>query len=124
MKATLDVDARGGIFGDAGRIVTSELDPMDRRVGDQAVDLIRLRLDKVLVNPSGHYRSRIDFTIRQDHLVEIGDSGVVYGPWLEGGGKGTRFRGYSTFRKSIQDVEVVAQREADRAVDRIAGALV
>ncbi len=41
--------------------------------------------------------------------AEVHDSGIVYGPWLEGVGSRnfpvTRFKGYSTFRKVRQEIE-------------------
>ncbi len=60
---------------------------------------------------TGHYR-------RSLHVVQanltgfIDDSGVVYGPWLEGGRGGTRFRGYGMFRKVASFLNKVAPKVA------------
>jgi hypothetical protein len=60
------------------------------------------QLDSVLVNPTGFYESQIADQTISPYLHRIHDSGVVYGPWLEGVGSRnypvTRFKGYHTFR--------------------------
>ena len=71
---------------------------------------------------TGHYR-------RSLHIVQanlkgfIGDSGVVYGPWLEGGKGGTRFRGYGMFRKTAtflnKAIPKIARRHLNRTVARL-----
>lgn len=60
------------------------------------------QLDKVLVNPTGYYESRVTSEPRGPLTYSVNDSDVVYGPWLEGVGSRnfpvTRFEGYHTFR--------------------------
>lgn len=54
---------------------------------------------------TGHYRRSIHAEMRSDTQGRIDDSGVVYGPWLEGTGsrnQSTRFKGYASFRKTAQ----------------------
>jgi hypothetical protein len=56
-------------------------------------------------------------------MVELHDSGVVYGPWLEGVGrrnKVSRFKGYSSFRKSLQDLEKMGAAEIEKTAKTIA----
>lgn len=60
---------------------------------------------------TGNYRRNVHGITRQvglDLQGKIHDSGVVYGPWLEGTSsrnKTTRFKGYSSFRKVKQWLE-------------------
>jgi hypothetical protein len=60
---------------------------------------------------TGNYRRNVHGITRRvglDLQGKIHDSGVVYGPWLEGTSsrnKTTRFRGYSSFRKVKQWLE-------------------
>ena len=71
---------------------------------------------------TGHYR-------RSLHVVQanltgfIDDSGVVYGPWLEGGRGGTRFRGYGAFRKTTSFLNKVAPKIASKHADALIKAL-
>ena len=115
------VDASGTLVeGGAEAVVSKEMLRALETIGEEGTKMIRVRLDKVLQNPTGHYRSRIDYTIRSDEMVEIHDSGVIYGPWLENGRSGTRFRGYSTFRRTMQEIEGEAKAEAESAAKRMA----
>lgn len=70
-------------------------------------------------NPTGHYRSRLHIVRRG--VVEVNDSGTIYGPWLEGTGsrnRTTRFKGYWHWRRTRQDVERQAGRIVQRVVSR------
>lgn len=69
-------------------------------VAEEAVNRIHARLGDVLQHPTGYYESQIT-TDRSVEEVHVTDSGVVYGPWLEGTGsrnQSSRFKGYRTFR--------------------------
>jgi hypothetical protein len=90
---------------------------IDQEIGDEAVDRIRSRLDRVLKNPTGYYRSRIKAAPRGE-VVVVDDSKVVYGPWLERGRSNTRFRGYHTFEKVYEDMRRDAPELAARIVTR------
>jgi hypothetical protein len=54
----------------------------------------------------------------------IENNGAVYGPWLEGGARGKRFKGYRAFRLGKQHLRRVAKETAGhryaRAVKRYA----
>lgn len=118
--AKVSVDTEGGIFEDTRPMVDRTLIRALDAVGEAGVKMVRQRLDKVLKRPTGRYRARVDFTVRSDTLAELHDSGVIYGPWLEVGRRGTRFKGYSTFRKVAQDLEGDADTLATPAVDQLA----
>jgi len=64
-------------------------------------------LAESLKNPTGYYESRVK-TDRAKTSNQVTDSGVVYGPWLEGTSsrnQTSRFKGYATFRRATQKVE-------------------
>ena len=74
---------------------------------------------------TGNYRRNIHPTILGAQ-AQLDDSGVIYGPWLEGTGsrnETTRFKGYSTFRRAAQYLqdevvpEVVARRAEQLATE-------
>jgi len=48
---------------------------------------------------TGNYRRNVNAKF-QGLQARIDDGGVVYGPWLELGRAGTRFRGYASFRRT------------------------
>ncbi len=54
---------------------------------------------------TGFYKRHVSSRVINDTTAEVNDQGVVYGPWLESGGRGTRFRGYGMFRKAITEME-------------------
>lgn len=84
---------------------------------------VQRELRVVLRNPTGYYQSRI-VTDRATTGNRIHDSGVVYGPWLEGTGsrnKTTRFKGYSTFRRVAQVLELKAGEIAEHRLPEYLG---
>lgn len=81
---------------------------------------VQMRLDDVLVNPTGFYRSNIQFS-RVERSRIITDSNVIYGPWLEGIGsrnQTTRFKGYKTFRYVTQKLRKYAGPFANAMLER------
>ena len=73
-------------------------------VAEATENEILSKLSVSLRNPTGFYESRIQ-TDRSTRGAEVTDSGVIYGPWLEGvssRNRTTRFKGYAAFRKSTQ----------------------
>lgn len=86
-----------------------------RAVAEEAADQIRNRLDIVLQEPTGYYRSRIEPHPRGDDWV-VSDWGVVYSSWLEGTSSrnaSTRFKGYETFKKVRRSIDQVADQIAE-----------
>lgn len=87
-------------------------------VAEEAVDQIRNRLDINLQNPTGYYRSNIDWFPRGESFV-VSDSGVVYGPWLEGVSRrnaSSSFKGYEIFRRVRRDLDTVAHDIAQEVI--------
>lgn len=59
--------------------------------------------------PTGNWANHVRVNAVAGGLAQVTDSGIVYGPWLEGVGSRnypvTRFKGYHTFRKVTQEIE-------------------
>lgn len=73
---------------------------MNDFLAEEGAARVRRRLDTVLVNPTGYYRSRIGVEKRQ-FFRGITDNKTSYGGWLEGvdrRNRMTRFAGYHSFR--------------------------
>lgn len=92
----------GSLFdGTAEQILVSDLDDISSQLSDKSVTDIQARLDMVLVNPSGYYRSQISAVQVTEGSYSVTDNDVVYGPWLEGIGsrnETSAFKGYQTFQ--------------------------
>lgn len=53
----------------------------------------------------GYYRGHLHGEVRDSSFGYISDSGVIYGPWLQGTGSAnatSRFKGYAAFRHTGQ----------------------
>lgn len=88
---------------------------------------VLMQLDSVLVNPTGYYESQIVADRVAPDIYSINDSGVIYGPWLEGVGSRnypvTKFAGYHTFRIVRNRMAQKAMAVAEAAIARQMGAL-
>lgn len=77
-----------------------------------AYDRVMQRLSRVLRNPTGKYESNIQID-RKEVYRGVSDGGIVYGGWLEGvarNNKGSRFKGYRTFREVRQEINKDKER--------------
>lgn len=123
---SVDVTFSGPLFTEnPDKVVSDILDRVETELGEVVVDQIKARLDSVLQNPTGYYKSNITASNRADSIL-VSDRGVVYGPWLEGVGsrnKSTSFKGYSTFRRVTQEVNAQAAQYAEPIVERELGRL-
>lgn len=74
---------------------------------------------------TGNYRRNMFSEVR-DLYGLITDSGVVYGPWLEGIGSRnatTRFKGYAMFRRTSEWLNEQAPRVAQQQITRAVAVL-
>jgi hypothetical protein len=88
-------------------------------LAQEGVRLVKARLDVVLQNPTGYYRSNIQVK-RGTVSRAIWDNRVVYGGWLEGvdpRNRTTRFKGYRTFRIVKQELNKQKVRIAQPAIN-------
>lgn len=108
LRLNIKIEQKGAIFSAAATKAAGQR--MVTRINDflaqEGVRRVQDRLDVVLQNPTGFYRSRIQVD-RRSQYRGISDGGVVYGGWLEGvdsRNKTTRFKGYRTFRIVTQQL--------------------
>lgn len=129
MRNTVRINFKGPFF-EAGRrnavMKKLEIDIRDD-VEKDSVNTIQQLLDAVLKHPTGYYRSKIK-AHRIATGVQITDSNVIYGNWLEGTSsrnRETRFKGYHTFRRAQQILPqramFIARRHVSRAVRELGG---
>jgi hypothetical protein len=120
-----DVEAHGPLFdGRAHGAVREFLTESTRQAADEGVALVRTNLGRVLKHPTGYYASRVRADQVSGGRVRVWDSGVVYGPWLEGVGernRTTRFKGYATFRRTTQQLQARAGGIAQAVLRRYLG---
>lgn len=119
-------DEHGPILdGTAGLIVSQYLDEAKEQIAQDAYDQVQQELAHVLRHPTGNYQGHIQVETRMDSRL-VNDSGIVYGPWLEGVGsrnRSTRFKGYATFRRIGDAVERGAKARAEAILQRYIGRL-
>lgn len=114
---SVDIDSHGPILdGRGGMVVRDFCDDWERSFARDIEEQIQVRLASVLKHPTGRYQSSIG--IRASGMgQEVHDSGIIYGPWLEGTGSRnapkTRFKGYSTFRRTHQGMDARAAMDAN-----------
>lgn len=121
MDLRVKVYYHGPVFGLEGPAIVHEYTEAAveevAQVGKDAVDNV---LSMVLRNPTPIYQTRIQVERAGADRI-INDDNVIYGPWLEGVGsknKTTRFKGYATFRKTRQWLDLRAQDIAERVLPR------
>lgn len=116
--------AHGPLFdGRAAAAVEAFLNAAKDDIAQEGVNLVQRRLGQVLKNPTGFYESRITTERRSDDRA-VTDSGVVYGPWLEGVGsrnQSSRFKGYRTFRETTQELQAAAPDIAEGLLRQFTG---
>lgn len=83
-------------------------------IADEGVRDIRVNLSQVLKHPTGYYESKIRAREQPFSTSIVDDAGVIYGMWLEGIGSRnapvTRFKGYSTFKRTTPRLQSKAVR--------------
>ena len=73
---------------------------------------------------TGHYARSINGRMTGTLHGELTDSGVVYGPWLEGVSSrndATRFKGYGIFRRTRDKLQGMARDIVEKHVKRAMG---
>jgi hypothetical protein len=117
------VGATGAISnGTAERIIIDGTDSIAEQLAQKTVTAVRSQLDNVLKNPTGYYKSQISADKVQNGSYSVSDSGVVYGPWLEGVSSRndtTSFKGYHTFEIVSQEIEPELGSAIDEYIDKL-----
>lgn len=103
------VEKSGPVFdGRAAIQLDRACEEIERRVAVLGASMVRTELHRVLKVETPYYRLQNE--ARPDPPGwKIWDRGVIYGSWLEGTGSRnspvTRFRGYSTYRRTTQVID-------------------
>lgn len=122
--SSVEVSANGPLFnGQAAAAMTAFANDAEMSVAEEGVRLVRQELGRVLKNPTGAYESRITST-RLGDAAGVTDNRAVYGGWLEGTSSrnsSTRFKGYSTFRRTVQAIDRKATDTAQRRLPSYLG---
>lgn len=123
-QGSLDVHLSGPTLEGLGPTV------VDRMLAEATTELadytrfeVLSQLGRVLQNPTGYYESQIVDQTLNPWMHSINDSGVIYGPWLEGIGSRnapvTKFAGYHTFRIVRNRMEQKTRAVMDAWVARV-----
>lgn len=119
LTLTVSVSRHGPVFdGRADKAVDDAARDIESRTAYFGAALIRSRMDRTFRHQTPYYRLQ-NQARREGAHWKISDNGVIYGPWLEGVGsrnRTTRFKGYSNYRRSLQEIQ--------RHMDEIAGGIV
>lgn len=115
-----DVEVSGPFFQPGADIVTAAyVRRAEERVAEAAETRVNTLEHVYFKKPTGYYERHTTTRAMADyHLVT--DSGVIYGPWLEGEGSRnfpvTRFKGYAIFRTVAQSMDRRAVQVADPVI--------
>lgn len=123
----VEIRVSGPMFnGQAPVIVKDMVDEIVSRVASYALERVQWNLDASIRHPTPYYETQIKMTPYGDDVISVNDSGIVYGPWLEGTGsrnQTTRFKGYASFRRARQATEQAVETLAAPIVARHLGRL-
>jgi hypothetical protein len=102
------VTVSGPVYGDPGLRgeIGALVEDIQYRVAAAALERVQYNLDRSIQHPTPYYETQIMMQ-RIDPDTVVHDRGIVYGPWLEGTSSRnhtTRFKGYASFRRAVDDV--------------------
>jgi hypothetical protein len=119
----IDIRVEGPLFdGRAARAMQDAADEAREDIAEFAEEYALAFMRASFRNPTGYYESRVKTSRVTADTSRVHDSGVVYGPWLEGVGSRNRprpgFPGYQHWRQTKDLVRMRGPMIADRAVQR------
>jgi hypothetical protein len=106
-----------GMAKQAARAFTREA---SLEIAKQGQQMWVAQLDSSIRVNTGYYVSNIQIN-RAGDFNSVHDSGIIYGPWLEGTGsrnRTTRFKGYHSLRKVRARLDRMSPRIAERVLQR------
>lgn len=110
--------------GRADKAAKDAVEQIESTVATLGAATVRNTLNLSLKVQTPYYRLQVRAEKEPPGHV-IHDSGVVYGHWLEGTGSRnfpeTRFKGYASFRRSVQIIQRRAQQVALNVIHRYSG---
>lgn len=109
--SSVEVQQSGAVFdGRAEQQQRDSADEWTQSLATLGASMVRTNLNSVLRKQTPFYRLQVQARSEPPGW-KITDQGVVYGPWLEGTGlrnRTTRFKGYATFRRTVQQINARA----------------
>lgn len=120
---TIDIRMTGPVFdGRAAQAMAEACRDARDDIAEFAEEHALALMGAAFRHPTGYYESNVRTTLVAADTALVHDSGVVYGPWLEGVGSRnapvTRFAGYSHWRRTKAVAQARALPIAERAVQR------
>lgn len=109
----------------AARVTNAMLDDAAQAIAERAQNDVRETVQSRAVRRTGRYERNVQIN-RQGNDRQVNDSGIVYGPWLEGVSRrnySTRFRGFSQFRRATQQLAGRTGEIAEPVIRRRIGGL-
>lgn len=103
------VHSSGPIFDGRAEIISKEMtDNIAKEVAQEGFTMVRGDLAQVIrTHPTGRYIPSVRTIKKGRGEYEVGTR-IIYGPWIEGTGsrnRTTRFKGYSSFRRTAQALQ-------------------
>lgn len=124
MARSVKVKATGPLFdGTADKAMADFADEIELELAQYTANEVQAEVKRVTQHDTGYYARNIVTERQQDDLA-VTDSGVVYGPWLEGvasRNKRSRFKGYSIWRRTIQRMQDEAVPFAEKRLPKYLG---
>jgi hypothetical protein len=118
------VTSSGPLFdGRAEKAIQDASDEWTKTLATLGASMVRTNLHAVLRHETPYYTTRVQAQPDPPGW-KVTDQGVIYGHWLEGDGsrnRTTRFKGYTTFRRTVQQINARAVSVGQQVVARYLG---
>lgn len=117
-----DVTVSGPLFdGRDHAVLDAMCDTIAAEVAAEGLQIVRFNSDTSFKTQTPYYVTKLRSQDVGLSARDVDDSGVIYGPWLEGVGSRnaprTRFKGYAMFRRATQYLNAGA---AETIANRVA----
>ncbi|MFD5509110.1 hypothetical protein ACFWIB_15215 [Streptomyces sp. NPDC127051] len=119
----VEITVRGPLFdGRAAREIADYVDEAREQIAEFSEEHVLNLMGTSFREPTGYYESHVMTERASADVSRVHDSGVVYGPWLEGVGTRNRprpgFPGYEHWRKTKALLALRAPEMAQRLLER------
>lgn len=124
--ADVEITASGPLFdGRAARALAAVAEEARDQIAEFGEEVALREMGMAFQHPTGYYESNVKTTVVSADTAQVDDSGVLYGPWLEGVGSRnapvTRFEGYHHWRIAKQAVADRGPEIAEQVLTRHLG---
>jgi len=110
------IEYKGPLFDGRGKLILKRFEhEAEKEIAEDVNRRVHSMFARFFKHQTGRYASTVKERSRGDGIT-VGDSGIVYGPWLEGVSSRnatTRFKGYHSFKKAFELEERKAVRTAE-----------